>query len=361
MESGEKRNSSIEISRIFAMLLIILGHLCSHSEIITLNCESIINRTWMRACPGFAYIGVDIFAIISGYFLCTVNRIKVKHIFRIWLQMLFYSVLIYVVLCGIGYNKFSLREFVRALLPYSSSIWWYATTYITILVLAPFINKALDNLTIKRKSVLLGISIFLWSVFPSFIYADMGFSYVIWLLVLYQVGAFMRAKQSALVEKKNIMVGVSVVILMLTFAVMAGDILLGNTWGNRFTLGSAFIYIHSIFMLMSAFGFCVFFIGIPTFHNSLINITSASTFGIYLIHDNPYIRNVLWKILPTKSMIDNGFFILYTLGVTLLVFIVCFIVERIRTYSFALIERGIKRMRLYNRVIALEEKIEFKI
>lgn len=79
--------------------------------------------------------------------------------------------------------------------------------------------------------------------------------------------------------------------------------------------------------------------------------------GVYLIHDDrPYIREFLWKTLFNNALYsDSNMLILYSIGVTLLVYITCTIMELGRIY---LLERNY--MTLVNRFSnKLENKLRF--
>ena len=67
-------------------------------------------------------------------------------------------------------------------------------------------------------------------------------------------------------------------------------------------------------------------------NNKIINHISSATFGIYLIHDNPYIRSFLWNLLNKgKEYSNKPNFIPYSLEVTVLVFLGCLTLELVRS------------------------------
>ena len=63
----------------------------------------------------------------------------------------------------------------------------------------------------------------------------------------------------------------------------------------------------------------------------LWNLIASSTFGVYLIHDNPYIRNYIWKeLFKVSSYINSPYLFLYSILITFIVFIVCTFIDLIR-------------------------------
>ena len=64
-----------------------------------------------------------------------------------------------------------------------------------------------------------------------------------------------------------------------------------------------------------------------------INIISSATFGVYLIHDNKLMRNLLWvKIFKNQSYANSNKLILYSIETILIVYILCTFIDLIRIY-----------------------------
>ena len=60
----KNRNYQIDILRIIAMIMVLVLHVFGHGGMIQL-CASQKDATWLL--EAFAFVGVDVFAIISGY------------------------------------------------------------------------------------------------------------------------------------------------------------------------------------------------------------------------------------------------------------------------------------------------------
>lgn len=88
-----------------------------------------------------------------------------------------------------------------------------------------------------------------------------------------------------------------------------------------------FILSVSIFSLFQNF----------TFKNSLVNFLASGTFGIYLLHDNNYIRPVLWNnILKTEMFSDSKYLFLYMFFCVFMIFITGTIIDACRRILFDL-------------------------
>lgn len=115
------------------------------------NYKVVMDVIWM-----FGELGVNVFALISGYFMIGQERpFKPKKICLMWIQVLFYSILS----TTIAFNQ---DKVLQTIFPISYKIWWYASAYFGLYFLAPFLNKGLRSL---EKRGLEGFSFFFYQRF----------------------------------------------------------------------------------------------------------------------------------------------------------------------------------------------------
>ena len=75
------------------------------------------------------------------------------------------------------------------------------------------------------------------------------------------------------------------------------------------------------------------FLNIEIGCNRIINLVASATFGVYLIHDNDYVRPFLWNIVfKNSSYSDSSLLIPYSLLVIAVVFVGCTLIELVRIY-----------------------------
>src|SRR5690606_38125865 len=68
--------------------------------------------------------------------------------------------------------------------------------------------------------------------------------------------------------------------------------------------------------------------------NKLISVLSPLTFGVYLIHDEPHIRKLLWGYLDLPSQINNSYFALICIFVVAIIYIACSLIDWCRALLF---------------------------
>ena len=64
-------------------------------------------------------------------------------------------------------------------------------------------------------------------------------------------------------------------------------------------------------------------------HNVVINYLSKSMFGVYLIHDNSFIRPIIWhKLVHTLTYAQKPYnYLWYGIETSFFIFIICIIID----------------------------------
>lgn len=100
-----KRQSNFELLRIFAMVMIVAHHLAVHgvSPVAFYENSSFLNKSFAAFLIPGGTVGVALFFMLSGFFLCGKEKGSVK---KVALEAAFYSFLIAIVFAfGLGLSK----------------------------------------------------------------------------------------------------------------------------------------------------------------------------------------------------------------------------------------------------------------
>ena len=341
MRKTGKRQINLEILRIISMLMIITLHFLGHGKVLS-NVEansSFYYLTW--SIEGICYIAVNCYVLISGYFLVN-STFRIEKLITLLVQVIFYSAFIYILFCVSGYTNFTLLEFLKAITPTISGEYWFVTMYVGMYVLSPFINVLIKNMNQKQHMSCILLLIFLFSILPSIVYYSAGLNFgggtgVVWFIVLYMIAAYI--KKYYVPEYK-----VSTYLLRyLIFAILVPACkflleycanILGESIGNTeflYSLSNKVYQYNSIVVLGASVMFFLLFLNIrnENLSEKVLHISSLC-FGVYLIHDNRYIRPVLWELINPPQYIGRWSFMFYMSGSIVLIFIYCILVEYIR-------------------------------
>lgn len=171
MDKGEninnKRQSNIELLRILAMILIIAHHFALFGAFGFSETAVSINKLWIQFIQIGGKIGVNIFILISGYFLINEKSIKINRIIRFWLQIFTYSIIFFIIFIACGIKTYSTKELIYHMFPITYSLWWFASAYFVLYLLIPYVNKLLTSLSKLEYQKLIVLTTICWCIIPT--------------------------------------------------------------------------------------------------------------------------------------------------------------------------------------------------
>lgn len=322
--TSKKRNSSIELLRIIAMLFIILSHYSVHGGFRLDTINNDFNRYILQVII-LGNLGVDIFVLISGYFIVK-SKYSFKKIIQLVSQVLCYSILFYIIFILIGNTTFSVKSCIKAIFPTIFQEYWFFTTYIILYLFTPYINKFLNYIPRKIHFRLIVTMLILWSIIPTFTTSDMYGNTVLQFLMLYMIGAYIRLYPDNLLSREK---SISRILVISCIILLLLSTLILDTILHKYS--SYFYSRTSILIVGLAIGLLITFLKFNISCNKIINTIGGCTFGVYLIHDNNYVRSWIWvDTLKNYTYADSNFMIVHILLAVISVFIICTIIELLR-------------------------------
>lgn len=328
-----KRQSNIELLRITSMLLIICHHFFVHGNFDFLNSGTFLNEEWAHFWEMGGKIGVNIFVIISGYFSIKSTNTKPSKIIKLWLQIFTYSIGIYIIFALFSGMQIENKDVAKSFFPIIFQNWWFASTYFILYLLIPFINKFLLSLNKKYYKRFLILSFILWSVVPFITGQDNQQNNLIWFVFLYSLAGYIRLYEDDInYSNKAFFLLAFVTVVITCFMICLCDVT-GLTYTDFQPIAEHICRLQSPSMLFIALFLFLGFLKTKITYSRIINLIASSTFGIYLIHDNSFIRDFLWNLVfKNRSFSNSQFLIPYSIIVTVIVFVFCGIVELLRIY-----------------------------
>lgn len=326
------RQSNIELLRILSMIMIIAHHVGVHSG-FSFDAGIHINEFWVLLLKIGGKIGVNVFVLISGYFLISAKSLKTSKVLKLWVQICSYCVLIYSVFVVCGFEPFNIKMLFEAFFPITYSKWWFASAYFVLYLLFPYINKLLTALDKKEYQKLLVLMAACWCIVPTFLEKSWQSNSLLWFVFLYALAGYLRLHMDVAALKNGKYIALSVVFTLLTyFSAVIIDML--SSKNSFFSAYVTYFYdMQRLPMLLISVTLFIGFLNLKIGYKPLINIISPSTFGIYLIHDDRLMRKMLWKTLfQNASYTDNEYLIIYTIFQIVIVFVVCAAIELLRIH-----------------------------
>ena len=330
----EQRQSNIELLRMIAMLLIVAHHFASHSGFDYPLEQISVNRLWVQFAVVGGKIGVNVFVLITGYFLVSQQTMKTSRLMKLWGQIFFYSVIFFLIFILFGKEPFGMIKLIWALAPVTFSRWWFASTYFVLYLLFPYINRLLVSFDKKQYMRFLTLLVLLWSVIPTLTGEYFQCNSLLWFMTLYAIAGYIRIFGCKIDLTGGKWIGLSLACFLLTFlSTVILDVL--GTKIPFFGVRATFFYdpMQKLPALVIAVLMLLGFTKIKAGYSKWINTMASATFGVYLIHENEYVRQFLWKTLfPSAAYAESHLLIPYSVMAIVTVFVGCTIIELMRKY-----------------------------
>ena len=227
------RKSNIELLRIIAILLIISFHYVYKSEYIYSFDSLSFNEYIFKTFYFFGELGVNLFALITGYFLIK-NKFSLKKLIKLILEVDFYYLLLIPVSIifkiDTGLTFISIKDYFLMFFPIILNKYWFITAYLLVYCLSPFLNILINKMSQIEYKRLIIVVVLIWSIIPTFFglfFNDtetlLYYNRFIWLIIMYIIGGYNRLYSIKFFNnKKNIYLTalISFVIMLLSILVI---------------------------------------------------------------------------------------------------------------------------------------------
>lgn len=319
-----KRSSNFELLRIICMILIIAHHFSLHSAFS--DDINGFNSAIIKLFGAFGKVGVNVFVLISGYFLVE-SKFKARRLINVVALTVFYSVATYLSVTLFTSKDFVFSDFVHTFFPIYYDEYWFVKCFVALSLLSPFINKMLHALTRSQHALLIALLLLMqvcsWRTISYYSFSKTG-----WFITLYIIAAYVRLYPNKIFDNKLIS-GIS----FIGFSAL-------TVWLSNPRLES------DLFCLSASISLFCLFKSINIKSCKAINMLGRTAFGIYLIHDSKIVRPRLWNtILKTPIHTHLGTFWLYAILCVLIVFIACVLIELVRIFGLYLIKKAALHIR----------------
>lgn len=252
--------------------------------------------------------GVNLFVMISGYFLICKKEFRTKSLIRLWIKVAFYSVSIALLFLVVG--KGSLIGTIMSLFPLSTNQYWFMLPYFGLMLLAPFIARLICELGQRQYLTFL---FFLFAI--NFIVPFgriMGGGNLSWFVFLFCFAGYLKLYPIVI---RNLKILLLLTILVATIFFVLFPVIMSFAHDFQIDNSEPFYLQEPMYNGLCFFVSALIFISVAnsklktTKYANLISIFSTSTLGVYLIHDNRLVRNLIWEQLLDLSTYSSSLFI----------------------------------------------------
>ena len=339
IEETKKRNIGLDSLRIISMIMIVFLHYLGKGGLLDIKNTSNAYHVIYYVIEALCIIAVNCYVLISGYFLIK-SKFKWKKVLQLWLETLFYSIFVYVIIVVLGLKEVDIKGIIKSLFPIITKEYWFINIYLVMYILSPFLNKLINCISQKEYQKLLIILIICFSIIsilPDAYTLDSSHGYgIIWFVCLYLIAGYIRIydipKKLKLNRNFYFLLIYFIFGIIVTIGMLSLDVI-GN-YLEKGTLMEKFIQYNNIFVLMESIALFMFFKQLNIKNTKIIKVVEfivPLTLAVYLIHEQLQLRTVLYnKILHTEICYHNLYGIFIVIGSVIAIFIVCITIEFIR-------------------------------
>lgn len=335
--ASKERQSNIELLRILAIIGVIVLHYNNPliGGAITFAREGSVNFYILYVLESFFACGVDLFMIISGYFMCESNKRNIWKSIELIIQVMIFREAIYLVRVALHTTPFSIKSVITALIPSN----YFVILYCVVFLISPFINILVEKLSIKSFRTLILLLMVLFSAIPTMVDvfgevrgdqfiglstvgmygSQWGYSVVNFTL-MYLIGTYLRKGQSRLLEWKNWKLIICLIVNVLVLVLWARI----NDKTGFFTERSSWEYCNPL-IIFEAVIIYVLFSRIKLGVNKGINYLAEGVFTVFLLHQ------MFIPHLQIRKFVRGNTFIMifHVFGCALGLYLFCWCVHKI--------------------------------
>lgn len=337
------RNSNLECLRILAMLCIMFHHFSVHG-CAWVNKVYCADKYFVDATFSFGKLGVALFVMISGYFMVQ-SKFTVKKFWKIWGQTLFYSVAFCLYFAITKKQDVVGKDIFQSFFPLTFNQYWFVSAFVLLMLISPFLNQVLCSISKQNCQRLIAILLVVWGILP-YVFKTGALAYTEFanLILFYLVAAYIRlhCDNTQRNASRHMIVGVLILALYLLWMGSGERTLLQTGDGTKLSTTFTYMQLNSAVMLFAAVEIFIGFLRMKPHSSRVVNLISGGTLGVYLIHDNNYVRPYLWyEVTKIGDFYNTGNFIWRSIVTVVAIFAVCTIIDLMRQATLERIWMGL--------------------
>ena len=322
---NKRRDSNMELARIVAMIMIILGHFVFHGIQGTVGTSPVttpvlgFDEYLILVVSCLCSAGVNLFMLISGYYGI---RLKWQSIISFYLLCVFYNAVALFVQSR--YQALGFRDIIDVIFISRTGNWFFKG-YFWVMMVSPILNKAIKEFNLTQLRVLAAIGMILTCVSSCFLGNPKGNGALL-LMFVYFLGGYIRRDDFAGKVGRIKALG-------LYFAICLTAIIVSAVVFNVFHKEYGIFFQHnSPFVVLAAVALFLFFKNI-SLNSGIVNSIASTVVAAIFIQDVIFYKPLYWYVNDCYISRGMGWSLwTYILALTAAVFLVSFIIEKPRKF-----------------------------
>ena len=160
--SVKTRDANIELLRVIMACGVVVLHY-NGSVAFSHVAQGSANYFILLLLEGLFICAVNLFMLISGYYLSVTKQRRAVKVLDLLIQVMVIGVMKYLLNSLLSGESIRVKSLFFSAIPNS----YFVTLYLAVYLFSPYINLALEHLSQKQFRLLLGLSLILFSVWPT--------------------------------------------------------------------------------------------------------------------------------------------------------------------------------------------------
>lgn len=206
----KKRMVNIEVLRLLAMMMVVSLHYLAKGELLeelTGPLSAKGHLSWLL--ESFSIAAVDVYVLISGYFLAETG-FRCKRVISLVLQVMFYTCLLPVILIIMGIlpvEEITVYNILQCIFPTNMLHYWFVSAYVLMFLFTPVLNAAVHAMNKRQLGAAIVILLIMESLSKSVIPVrleldNLGYD-AYWFMAVYLIAAYIRLYGIPLLKKRE--------------------------------------------------------------------------------------------------------------------------------------------------------------
>lgn len=322
-----KRNSSIELLRIISMLGVIILHYNNENmgggfKYVT---QGSVNQLYLYLTENIFVGAVNLFIMISAYFLCKTKKRKLSKVIELIFQVIVFQVIFYFVGMRMG-QVFSIKGLLLCFLPTN----YFVILYSVIYIISPYFDLLIEKMEQKefKKFLIVIFSLFsIWSFGVDCLGNVLGRSItglstvgaygsqagysIVNFTLLYFVGAYIRIYGEKM--NKKMVSCISIISLMILFITSLGEHKLGLGLTVTWNYNNPVLIIFSATILLLVVNL--------NFYSGIMNELAKAAFTCFLVQGFFVYKIHVESVVNSNTLVLIGHQLLISVGLYLISYI----------------------------------------
>lgn len=318
------------------MLFIVIGHYIywflvnpykNHTPLV----NNFVDYSMLECIRLIASTAVDIYIMITGYFMITKTSFRIKGILRTWIITVIYGITLYFICSYITDNSIIISDLITNILPITYGRYWFVQKYIGLMLLAPFLSKLANVISQKEYIILLLITFILFIDIPVREPFDTGnVCSLSWFIFLYLLAGYLKLYGTPAFISDNILY---IFLLTLLGMYCVATFINFYNFDNDFTKYILYCTGPSgIIVILAVQIFIIFNKWHP--QKKIVNQISKLapyTFGVYLIHEYRPLADIIWNHIVPKTLFCKDYLFVHCIIISIILFMICLCIDYLRS------------------------------